>query len=62
MNSIQCYQCDSRYDEYCSSNDGNFDVIQASSQLIDCIELDITVTNQICVKVSQSIPDSIYCK
>ncbi len=57
MNSLQCYQCDSREDEFCPAF-GRFD--ETKNALVDCYGLESATPGHMCVKISKSSPDTLY--
>ena len=56
---MQCYQCDSREDEYCPAF-GRFD--ETKNALVDCYGLESATPGHMCVKISKSSPDTLYAR
>ena len=56
---MQCYQCDSREDEFCPAF-GRFD--ETKNALVDCYGLESATPGHMCVKISKSSPDTLYGK
>ena len=54
---LQCYQCDSREDEFCPAF-GRFD--ETKNALVDCYGLESATPGHMCVKISKSSPDTLY--
>ena len=57
VNGLQCYQCDSRDDEFCPAF-GRFD--ETKNALVDCYGLESATPGHMCVKISKSSPDTLY--
>ena len=59
VSGLQCYQCDSRNDEFCPAF-GWFD--ETKNALVDCYGLESATPGHMCVKISKSSPDTLYGK
>lgn len=57
VNCLQCYQCDSREDDYCPAF-GFFD--ETKNAMVDCYGLESATPGHMCVKISKSSPDTLY--
>ncbi len=56
VNSLYCYECDSRYDEGC------LDLANDNSNLVDCNDQKSSSIGYMCVKITKNTPVSLYCK
>ncbi len=58
-NALQCYQCDSRDDEFCPAF-GRFD--ETKNALVDCYGLESATPGHMCTKISKNSPDTLYAR